>query len=716
MVDVMAELHQAFDELEAFIANYDPIALLSQLTLTFLFVPAEEFQGEASDVVTWQRRIELLAGFLLVRPYPSERTATVDGGVVERVEKLLEGYLAVVERQMLAEVTQTNDISQAAMVLAQAKIESFYVRGDAYPHQFYAFAQDLYGPHDAWFREHYGFNIAEGVKLSQAIAREYDERFNRSLQQAREEARKKTDKLISSHQAAEEERHNLERSIGCALHFGSSENLLAFTPEEVSQFSGVPIGTCQGFLQRMSQEFGYRNPMFPNSFTDPAAAPWDYNTLHERPIARREDKYWLFVPPLLRSALFNTFYFDLLKDNVYWPTFEKARGNFLESKTAECLRRVFPPDMVLLNPHYPNGEEMADVVVLHDHKVLLFQCKSKVLTYPARIGADYDALRVDVQKAIAHAFEQGIKARHFLQANKQAELLVGENAFAIDMAQVNGLYLVSVTSMPFQTLAARFANTNSALGLFSDNEYPWSLSLGDLEVLAQVLSSPAQFLHYVLRRRQVERTTFDIHADEMDYLGFYLSQGLCFDIDEFQELDQLVLSGMSSDVDRWVYERFEVGRDVDPPRTPMPNGFSDFLGDVERTGNDYRTDCAITLLDHSGQARKRFMEMVQQTKERSRVDKALRSFSAVLKDGKRGVSFLSFDANADRSRLFKQTAAFAMVKKYASRCDEWTGFGWDLASTRAVDVAFFVSHVWAYDEQMERLVKEKLRPGKRVEI
>lgn len=712
----MPEPQQAFDELDAFVANYDPIALLSQLTLTFLFVPAEELQGEASDVVTWQRRTELLAGFLLVRPYPSERTATVDGGVLERAEKLLEGYFAVIERQMLAEVTQTKDISQAAMVLAQAKIESFYVRGDAYPHQFYAFAQDLHGPHDAWFHEHYGFSIAEGIKLSQAIDREYNDRFNRSLRQARQEARRQTDELIASQEVVEGGRQDVETRVGCALHFGRSERLLAFSPEDLAQFSGTPIRTCQGFLRRMSQEFGYRNPSFPRSFTDPAAAPWDYSTLHERPIVSRDGRYWLFVQSLLRSALFNTFYFDLLKDGGYWPSFEEARGKFLENKTAECLRRVFPPGTVLLNPYYPNGEEMADVVVLHDHKVLLFQCKSKVLTYPARIGADFNALRDDIRKGIADAFKQGIRARDYLQANKKAEFVVGEKTFAIDMAQVNGLYLVSVTSMPFQTLAARFANTDSALGLFSDNEYPWSLSLGDLDVLTQVLSSPAQFLHYVLRRRQVERTAFEIHADEMDYLGFYLSQGMCFDTDEFEGLNHLGLSGMSRDVDRWVYEKFDLGRDVDPPRTPMPDGFSDFLRDIERTGDDYRTDCAITLLNHSGRGRKRFMEMVKLTKERSRLDKGFHSFSAVLKDGKRGVSFLSLDANADGIQVFKQAAAFAMMKKYESKCDEWTGFGWDIASTRAVDVAFFVSHVWGYDEQMERLVKDKLQPGQRVEF
>jgi hypothetical protein len=126
--------------------------------------------------------------------------------------------------------------------------------------------------------------------------------------------------------------------LGCGLHFGQAEMLLGFTAEELSEFAGLPIQTCQHFLDRMLQEFGHRNPAFPDSFTDAAKAGWDYNTLHERPIVARGGKYWVFVPPLLRSALFHTFYFDLMQDAVYRPTFEKARGRFVETKTAECMR------------------------------------------------------------------------------------------------------------------------------------------------------------------------------------------------------------------------------------------------------------------------------------------------------------------------------------------------------------------------------------------
>lgn len=711
----MKEVETTFGKLEAFISAYDPVSLLSQLTATFLFTPGDEFQGEASDTVKWERWIEFLAGYLIVRPYPQGRSAMVDGSVLESLEKLLEQYFNAVARHLFAEAGATRDNPAEAEILAHAKIESLYVRGEAYPHQFYTFAKGLYGPHDGWFRDHYGFTIAEAIEISRAVDRLSNERFNESLQQARKEARAHADRSVASQEITEAERDDVVARIFCSLHFGRSQDLLAFTSEDLSKSTGISIQICRAFVTRMSQEFGYRNDRFPDSFTNPVSAPWDYNTLLERPIVGRARKHWLFVPRLLTTALFTTFHFDLLRDKAYLPTYEKARGKFLEGQTAECLRRVFLPTTVMLNPQYPDGTEMADVMVLHDHKVLLFQCKSRALTYPARIGADFNAIRSDVRKAIADAFRQGTKARDYLQANKEAEFVHGEEHFAIEMNRVNGLYVVSVTSMPLQSLAGRFANTNSALGLFSGNEYPWSLSLGDLDILTQILGSPAQFLHYLLRRREVERTPFEIHADELDYLGFYLSQGMYFDTGEFKEIDGLGLSGMSSEIDRWVFERFELERDIEPPHAPMPNGFSDFLRDVERAANDYGTDCAMSLLDLGAKGRARFMELVEHTKARSRQDNGPHSFSAVLKDGECGHSFLCYNANGDRIQVFEQTAAFAMLKKYQSKCRDWAGFGWDLTSPRMVDVAFFISQPWVFDEHVERLAKSKLLPGQRVD-
>ncbi len=81
--------HAALQELESLLAAREPLGLLTQLTMTFQFHPEGEFQGEASDTARWQRYIEFLAGYLLVRPYPTNPGSPTDGTTLEQIEKLI---------------------------------------------------------------------------------------------------------------------------------------------------------------------------------------------------------------------------------------------------------------------------------------------------------------------------------------------------------------------------------------------------------------------------------------------------------------------------------------------------------------------------------------------------------------------------------------------------------------------------------------------------
>jgi hypothetical protein len=150
--------------------------------------------------------------------------------------------------------------------------------------------------------------------------------------------------------------------------------------------------------------------------------------------------------------------------------------------------------------------------------------------------------------------------------------------------------------------ATRFENIEEALGLFPEKEYPFSTSLGDLDIITQVLDSPAAFLHYIDRRLAVEKTPFGIHADEMDLLGFYVSQGMYFNIEEFSNITDLSLSGFSDEIDEYVYRKHDAHEDVRPPAAPVPEGFSELIAGIEKLSNMHRTDAALALLDMSGPA------------------------------------------------------------------------------------------------------------------
>jgi hypothetical protein len=330
----------AFEEFKAYVQKFDPIELLCQLTMTFLFTP-EGFQGEASDTRRWARWIEFTAGYLATVPPRSEQYLTFNGAHIEEFERIILQYFHSFLYEAVNRPPGTSQWTPSDRVLQSAKTYSLWVRGDAYPHQFFEYSLELYGEHDDWFRANLGFTIQEAVRIFRAVTDQLERRFNESANNARANAPAKSDKHWEEAKAAGLTRKDLESRIAIHLHYGNGAALLRFTAEQLSQSSELPIAVCSAFLKRMSQPFGYRNPKFASTFSDPLKAPWDYNTMDERPFIERDGFYWFFTNPMVPSVLFHTFFFDLMNDRQYCPRFEKARGQFGERKVQ--LTGSFPP-------------------------------------------------------------------------------------------------------------------------------------------------------------------------------------------------------------------------------------------------------------------------------------------------------------------------------------------------------------------------------------
>ena len=703
----------AFEEFETYVQKFDPIELLCQLTMTFLF-SQEGFQGEATDMRRWARWIEFTAGYLATIPTRSGPYEIFDGAHIEEFESLILQYFNSFLYDSVNRPPDAPQWTSSERVLQSAKTYSLWVRGDAYPHQFFEYALELYGEHDDWFRANLGFTIQEAVRIFRAVTDELNLRFNESANNARANAPAESDTHWEEAKAAGLTRKELETRIAIHLHYGNGAALLRFTAEQLSQLSGLPIGVCRAFLKRMSQSFGYRNPKFTDTFSDPLKAPWDYNTMDERPFIEREGFYWLFTNPMVPSVLFHTFFFDLMNDRSYCPRFEKARGKLVERKVREYMSRIFPKHMILMNPDYPDGNEFSDVAVLHDGKILIFQCKAKGLTREARIGMDFSRLRIDIQAAIRSAFDQAIRARKYIRSTDRPTLKVGPVQLQIDGSAITDIYLINITLMPFLIFATRFENIEEALGLFPEKEYPFSTSLGDLDIITEVLNSPAAFLHYVERRLALERTPFGIDADEMDLLGFYISQGMYFSTEEFSNITDLYLNGFSDEIDEYVYRKHDAHEDVKPPAAPVPERFSELIAGIEGLSNLHRTDAA--LLDMSGPSRKKILEMIETTKDSTRRDRSGHSFSMGSSEHSRGFSFITAVGEKTDEAVFEQAMPFALLKKYSEKCNEWFGFGWHKDSNRIIDVAVSLKFLWEEDEQMKDFANRFLKPGKRIDL
>lgn len=703
------DIETNFSNLIEIAKQLDPVKLLSHLTLTFLFIPEGQFIEESSETFQRARWIEFLAGYLLTHEYPKNAKNNVNGNDLEKIEKLLDEYFLSSSVFLTTSISPNEKNKEMEMVINSAKIYSLYVRGESYPHQLREVAKNIYSQHDGWFVKKLGFTIADAFLISQSITNEYNRRVNEERYSCLKRAREFVNELINKSEANEENRNELEERV-FINYFGNSDSILSFSLDELVCFCGFSKEKCEKYLERLSQKFGYRNANFANTFNDPYTAPWDYNTLYERPIVLHNNKYFVPIPSLFNEVLLHTFYYDLIADDGYWKSEGyKKYGSWLEQKTAEFLYRVFPKSEVLLNPQYPNGEELCDVLVLHDRNILIVQCKEKKLRYDSKVGKDIQSIKEDLTKGVKESFDQAKKARDYLFKTQFPKIRGLDSGLLVDSKQISNIFLMSVTLNRYQNLTTRLANINTTLNLFSDNQYPWAISLFDLGVVTELIEYPSMFIHYARRRLSVERTNFDLEADEIDLLGFYFSQGLFFETKAFEKINAASLSGCSDEIDQYIFEKHERGKNPQKPKQKMPKRFEEYLKAIENLESSYKTDCVVRLLDLSYQDRELFVSATEQTKEKSKNDGGIHSCFMVLNNNILGFSFISMDANNDLEKLFRQVFCYVEIKKYTTKCKEWVGLGWDKNSKKVLDVAVFFSFDWQEDHELAKIAKKNMK-------
>ncbi|QHN04779.1 hypothetical protein FTO74_16485 [Granulicella sp. WH15] len=692
-----------YEELIAFLNRFNATDFLSQFAMTYLFVPEDKFHSEIDDVHVHARHLEFATGYYATRPLPSE-AERVDGGTLEEFIRLIDAYVAALNSKFLEDAI-SNAGGERSSSLTSARIHSLYVRGDAYPHQYRYLTRAVYSPHDQWFKNRLGFTIGDALRIAESIKSELNDRFQKSREEAKEAARRLIEEREHEWRAVGMTEDQALSSAAIQLFYGQSALLYRMSVQDVAESSRLAENVCAAFLSRLSQQPPYRNPLFTNTFTDADRALWDYNTAKERPFFTDGQSFWIFAPNALDEVLYSTFFFDLMADESYKSTFESSRAKVLEELSTSFLRRIFPAGDVYLNPRYLNGEEFADALVVYDAKVLIVQCKSKGLTLAAHRGENEAALKSDLQKAIRNAIAQACKGRKFLESSDQSSLLAESGEIVIKRSEINEVVLVAVTYMPLHSFATRIREVEDDLGM-DHSEYPaWALPIGDLDIVTQICNSPAKLLHYIRRRLLLETGDKRIRADEMDLLAFYLDQGLWLKGGDMDEANLIGLSGYSPPIDQYVFNRYDREIEYSLPKVIRPQGFDELVVDIESLPSKYRTDCALVLLELSGETSKEVMRLIENTKERCIQRRDTVTSSAGNDDPAWGMSIVASPRELSDEESAQRAEGFGRVKKYARRLVKWVALGWREGSTKSVDVALWLDYPFEQSPETDELVK-----------
>ena len=209
--------------------------------------------------------------------------------------------------------------------------------------------------------------------------------------------------------------------------------------------------------------------------------------------------------------------------------FEDTKAEWLEARAAEYFERLFGRDAVFRSLRYPDpdqppgrAEAEVDLLVRWGRFLLIVEAKARQFRLKGQLG-DVGRLRDDLRVNVDQAFSQALRVRRHLELNTPAVFrdAATNGTVAVDRSQMDGVYLVTV-SLHFLGGAARRLSKLRALGLLTAGEYPWAISISELDLITRVAEGPDILLHYQERRRQIEqREEFPLN-DDLDLFAVYL--------------------------------------------------------------------------------------------------------------------------------------------------------------------------------------------------
>lgn len=604
--------------------------------------------------------------------------------------------------------------------------ESSMVRGSAYPEQTAIEINEIQGKFDSWFEKRVGINPTRSVSLVWNITQTIEGRIN---------------SLIPTLVAWGERLRSFWKKI-------RNNPRLQLTKEERALFDILPSGKaaavfgCELELCRI----GHRD--LPVSIEDIKIEPpithaeWKaFQTLigcsattrpnidsplymSRRPLIVFSDgRVLLGDPSNALDQIWAAFDEAVRADQVFYDkSYQPTRAKWLEEKTASSISRVFPVNHIYRELSYPDPEKPPgstaelDIAVYWDPFLVLIEAKASQFRFESQMG-DIGRLRTDLKKNVEDAFNQARRAVKYLESQPISIFTEPRTGriLQIDRSRLQRIYLMTVSQHHLGSLATRLATLHS-LNLFLERQYPWALSIGDLDVITQFCEGPDVFLHYAEKRLALQRENIKILGDEMEFFGAYLKSRL--------QLDEIVpasgslpnntpnfiwLSGFQESLDKALL--YQSGHISTPSKVNLdiPQEIREILGELRvRQCDPEARWIAFTLLTLSNQALHAIAEMFREGRTTRPEPNMLRRVAHTLEDT---VFVVVVSKDVSVQRLRSGTEQRVLIEKYRRRLPRGIGFGIHLQEeSRPFHCAIWADFPWIYDQGWEDMLNVEPPP------
>lgn len=288
----------------------------------------------------------------------------------------------------------------------------------------------------------------------------------------------------------------------------------------------------------------------------------------------------------------------------------KARGAHAEERAFEALERVLGRPNVFRNLTYPDpeksgGQAEIDAVGVWAGWVVLVEVKAKRHFRFGDLG-EVGRLRTDIKNNVHDGFLQASRAKRYMDTNDVCTLKErsGEaRVLNLNRAEIQGTLLLSVSLEHLDGLAFQL-QASRQLGLFQSGEFPWSVSVSDLEIVCKHCEGPDVFIHYAKSRHEFMHGGKRLITDELRLFGWYLDTRCR--MPGMDKADVISLCGYHVQFDQWEDYLRNDRPDCPSIRLKIPDWIRLVLQELRsRTGDAAAQRLALKILDLSQEALER---------------------------------------------------------------------------------------------------------------
>jgi hypothetical protein len=230
---------------------------------------------------------------------------------------------------------------------------------------------------------------------------------------------------------------------------------------------------------------------------------------------------------------------------------------------------------------------------------MVVECKAGSITPGSRRGG-LRRTKNDLTKTVVDGLNQAERLVRELTERGTLEIRPRGGGAPVILAAGDFRWLVraNVTLELISNAASKLWRLADA-GWIDTPEKCWSVNLNDLRVIVEILERPAVFLHYVLRRLDINAIRRVEAHDELDYLMHYVTRGLFFREENSPNADQRVLlTRFTEELDQY-YRRVEglTGRGK-KPKPRLGKGTGKILQILERHLPRHWLTASLELLEY----------------------------------------------------------------------------------------------------------------------